>query len=365
MEAIIAAERNAKNRTKSKTGRKVQTAQLAVDKVSDTWQELGFLHQDFNERTYYWEIVEISRRVILTAIIVVVGEYVKGFDLVIGSLLAFGFIGLQLYFRPYENSKLQFLQTVSLMDQYLVIFLFMLMTVARGSEEWDTTMIGYFIVAIQVVMLVFAVWLTVYSAYDLTNVYADVVQEIKKVEADEKMAKAEEDRALKHLSQMTGAGDADDDEEDEEEEEDEDETTENTMRNTATFPAAAPAGAADEDQEVTATGAIEKRLPAQLLAAAAGRGGGRGGGGRVGGGRGRGGGRVPSSARAAAAAGPPPRGGRGGGRGGIVGGGGGGSGRGGGRGPPPPPPALAAAMAGRGIPVRGAGRGAPPPPPRM
>jgi hypothetical protein len=359
-EAIIAAERNAKNRNKTKTGRLVQTSQLNVDKVTDTWQELGFLHQDYNERTYYWEIIEICRRVILTAIIVVVGEYVKGFDLVIGSLLAFGFIGLQLYFRPYENSKLQFLQTVSLTDQYLVIFLFMLMTVARGSEEWDTNMIGYFIVAIQVVMLVFAVWLTMYSAYDLTNVYADVVEQIKTVEVAERKAKEEEERALKHLSKLKGA--AGDDEKDKEEEEEEGEeevhkTKNNTRRN-------APAED-DEHQEVSATGAIERRLPAQLLAAAAGQQaqaggpaqgqGGQGGQGR-GGGRGRGG-RMPSSARAAAAAGPPLRslpGGRGG-RGGIhVGGGGGGRG--------PPPPALLAAMAGRG-PVRGAGRGAPPPPP--
>ena len=107
-EAIIAAERNAKNRNKSKTGRMVQTAQLSVDKVTDTWQELAFLHQDFHERTYYWEITEICRRVLLTAIIVVVGEYVKGFDLVIGSLIAFSFIALQLYFRPYETRGCSF-----------------------------------------------------------------------------------------------------------------------------------------------------------------------------------------------------------------------------------------------------------------
>jgi hypothetical protein len=49
----------------------------------------------------------------------VLRPYVKGFDLVIGSLVAFAFIGLQLYYRPYENAKLQFLQTVSLTDQYL------------------------------------------------------------------------------------------------------------------------------------------------------------------------------------------------------------------------------------------------------
>ena len=55
----------------------VQTAALAVDKANETWQELGFLHQDYQPRTYYWEIIEINRRVILTAIIVVVGEYLK------------------------------------------------------------------------------------------------------------------------------------------------------------------------------------------------------------------------------------------------------------------------------------------------
>ena len=103
---------------------------------------------------YNWEVVEIVRRVILTALIVVIGEYVKGFDLVIGSLCAFIFVGLQLLHTPYENKSLQYLQTVSLVDQYLVIFCFMLMSIARGSEEWDTEMVGYTLVCVQVLLLV-------------------------------------------------------------------------------------------------------------------------------------------------------------------------------------------------------------------
>ena len=114
----------------------------------------------------------------------------------------------------------------------------------------------------------FAVYLTVHAAYELAENYQDVKEQIKTFEQAEKKAKAEEERALKHLAKLTGTGadaaaadDDDAEEEGKEEDHDDDEqhheqdkttTAANTKRN-----APASAGDVDDDdhQEVSATGA--------------------------------------------------------------------------------------------------------------
>jgi hypothetical protein len=65
-----------------------------------TKEELGFLHQSYLGRRWYWEVIETGRRLLLTAVISVMGAG-TGLQIVFGMFVAIVYIKLYSYFQPY------------------------------------------------------------------------------------------------------------------------------------------------------------------------------------------------------------------------------------------------------------------------
>ena len=91
------------------------------DEEEKMLQSLGFLLDAYQVDSWSWELVEIARKLILTAILVV---WFDGSEKhLAGSLLtAFVFILLHLKRRPYLNTGLNNFQTLALVTQFLTIF---------------------------------------------------------------------------------------------------------------------------------------------------------------------------------------------------------------------------------------------------
>ena len=84
-------------------------------------QSLGFLLDAYQVNSWSWELVEIARKLILTAILVVWFDGSE--EHLTGSLLTtFVFIVLHLVRRPYLNTGLNNFQTLALITQFLTIF---------------------------------------------------------------------------------------------------------------------------------------------------------------------------------------------------------------------------------------------------
>jgi hypothetical protein len=69
-----------------------------------TASELSFLHRAYEGRCWYWEVVETGRRLLLTAVVSVVGTG-SGSQIVFGIFIAILFIKLYSYYQPYVQVR--------------------------------------------------------------------------------------------------------------------------------------------------------------------------------------------------------------------------------------------------------------------
>ena len=51
------------------------------------WDQLLFLHRDFTLDRFYWELIEVVRKLLLVSVVVIVGNYAPGYDLVFGIIM--------------------------------------------------------------------------------------------------------------------------------------------------------------------------------------------------------------------------------------------------------------------------------------
>lgn len=75
--------------------------------------------------------MEISRKQLLVAFVVVIGNIAKGFDLVFGILVLFVFFALHTNALPYKRGKHNFLKAAEMFAEYMTLFLTLLLLLAQ------------------------------------------------------------------------------------------------------------------------------------------------------------------------------------------------------------------------------------------
>ena len=93
-------------------------------------KELTFLYEAYKGRMWYWEVLETTRCLLLTAVVSVVGFGSTG-QLVFGILVAIIYVKLYGYFQPYVQNELDIVQEVA---QYQVFFTFFIALLIRDDR---------------------------------------------------------------------------------------------------------------------------------------------------------------------------------------------------------------------------------------
>jgi len=91
--------------------------------------ELTFLYRAYEGRVWYWEVVETIRRLLLTAVVSVVGIGSSA-QVVFGIVISIVYVKLYGHFQPYELDELDIVQEVA---QYQVFFTFFFALLIRDN----------------------------------------------------------------------------------------------------------------------------------------------------------------------------------------------------------------------------------------
>jgi hypothetical protein len=106
------------------------------------WEQLLFLHRDFNSKYFYWELIEVCRKLMLVSVSVIVGNYAPGYDLVFGIVTLCLFFAVHVYAQPYKKSKHNFLKAAEMFAEYMTLFISMLMLLALATNIMPTSFLG-------------------------------------------------------------------------------------------------------------------------------------------------------------------------------------------------------------------------------
>lgn len=129
----------------------VQTSVTKHSFAAIVARQLGFLHGAYERQYYYWEVIETTRRLLLTAVVSVVGtgtslqvchlalpysNRMLNFrhphrQIVFGIFIALLFMKLYAFFQPYIDDRHDELQEIA---QYQVFFTLFIALLIRTSE---------------------------------------------------------------------------------------------------------------------------------------------------------------------------------------------------------------------------------------
>lgn len=116
----------------SASERQAQARELALN-------DIGFLFQAYTPECYYWEIVELGRKLALTSILALITPGTAG-QVVVGLLLSFFMLLVNTHFRPYALAPVN---RVNIMAQ-LNLTLFLLVALLLKVNLDDQAQAGFF-----------------------------------------------------------------------------------------------------------------------------------------------------------------------------------------------------------------------------
>jgi hypothetical protein len=165
-------------------------------KLSDSAQRLSFLWQAYEPQYWYWEVIETTRKLVLTAVLSVCAPG-SSEQSVLGVLLSYVYIRIYSYYRPYEEDADDVLAETGQVQILMTFFVTLVITNNLLSSKWDYGL-GFLLTLINLGII----FLTFY--YEIDN-YRATVKEAK--EKEEKIRQQrEQKRAQKRLEFAYKAG---------------------------------------------------------------------------------------------------------------------------------------------------------------
>ena len=175
--------------------RKHSYAIVYQDKVSEKELEeakrIGFLWQAYEPGFWYWEIVECTRRIMLTAVLSVVSPGSSTQNL-FGIVLALFYIRIYGFYRPYEEDSDDALGEFAQFEIFFVFLASLIIGYNLVSSTWFWG-IGFILVAMNVFTMIYTLWLHIQEIMDAVKQHnkKNNKEEQKKVpsEKEDKMVK--------------------------------------------------------------------------------------------------------------------------------------------------------------------------------
>eukprot|EP00003_Mantamonas_plastica_P009012 TRINITY_DN181_c0_g1_i10.p1 TRINITY_DN181_c0_g1~~TRINITY_DN181_c0_g1_i10.p1 ORF type:complete len:1409 (-),score=447.00 TRINITY_DN181_c0_g1_i10:642-4868(-) len=119
-------------------------------------ERFGFLYIGYNLKTYYWEIVEMMRKLVIASVLVFVARGLPS-QLVVGMLVNLTALLFHERLQPYEEKSDHDLQYNALLQLFMTLFGGLLLKVQISKEPNDIILFGVLLVLINLVVVVMAI----------------------------------------------------------------------------------------------------------------------------------------------------------------------------------------------------------------
>jgi hypothetical protein len=96
-------------------------------------REVGFLFAAYHTQTWYWEAVELARKLALTSILALIAPGSAG-QVVVGFILAFIMLLANLSIKPYADAGLNFVNVVTQLNLVAFLFVALLLKINVDNE---------------------------------------------------------------------------------------------------------------------------------------------------------------------------------------------------------------------------------------
>jgi len=143
------AERQSCTRALERCISKVKSTETQVQQLQIALQMVGFLFDDYRPDMYYWEVVELLRKLALTSILALIAPGTAG-QVVVGLLLALFMLLLTLHLKPYKFDILNSVNAYTQLNLLLLFLLALLLKVnldERGGAFFYNGMVGFLALA--------------------------------------------------------------------------------------------------------------------------------------------------------------------------------------------------------------------------
>jgi hypothetical protein len=113
---------------------------VSVDRpISSQTMRLRFLWKAYQPKYWYWEVIETTRKLMLTAVLSVCSPG-SAKQNVLGLILSFGYIRLYGYCAPYDEFAENVLAETGQMQILFTFFVIMMLQQNMLGSDWDTTL---------------------------------------------------------------------------------------------------------------------------------------------------------------------------------------------------------------------------------
>ena len=102
--------------------------------VSRATKEVGFLFRNYHAGAWYWESIELVRKLVLTSILALIAPGSAG-QVVVGLLIAFVTLMLNLALKPYKNAGLNLFNTIAQFSLFFFLFVGLLLKVNLDGDS--------------------------------------------------------------------------------------------------------------------------------------------------------------------------------------------------------------------------------------
>jgi hypothetical protein len=168
--------------------------------MSPSVSRLAFLWQAYEPQYWYWEVVETTRRIMLTAVLSVAGPGTSE-QSVLSVLLALMYIKLYSHYNPYQDDSDDVLAETGQFQIFFTFFVALIIQNQLMSGSWNT-----FLGVLLAFMNVVVIFLTFYFAF--ASYYADIKKVQEEAEENRRRMRAiattHREQFAKALSDSTG-----------------------------------------------------------------------------------------------------------------------------------------------------------------
>ena len=157
----------AKSRSMERQVSKVQATESQTRQRQEALRKVGFLFAVYKPEFYFWEVVELGRKLALTSILALIAPGTAG-QVVVGLLLALFMLLLNSRFKPYAAELLNSVNVYAQLNLTLFLLVALLLKVdldQRGSASFYTGIVAFLsIVPVLLPMLLLLLMLNVSSS---------------------------------------------------------------------------------------------------------------------------------------------------------------------------------------------------------
>jgi len=143
------AKRQSRTGAEERRVSKVKSTETQAQQRQVALKKVGFLFEEYRPDVYYWEVVELLRKLALTSILALIAPGTAG-QVVVGLLLALFMLLLTMHFKPHARGILNSVNAYAQLNLLLLFLVALMLEVnldKRGGAYFYTGIVGFLALA--------------------------------------------------------------------------------------------------------------------------------------------------------------------------------------------------------------------------